>query len=75
MDVVGKFLGDMCLRQPGMKVKLRVLFEAYHKWCEENNERAMNDRFFSMQLKELGFTQTRDAESRYWADIGLKAEP
>jgi phage/plasmid-associated DNA primase len=48
------------------------LYKAYADWCDESNEHPVSERFFSMRLKEMGFTQGRTAEARYWVGVGLR---
>jgi putative DNA primase/helicase len=72
MDVIGNFLKECCIRVPGATIRIRELFKAYQEWCEENNEHACNERFFSLRLKEMGCEKTRTAEARYWSGIVLR---
>jgi putative DNA primase/helicase len=71
MDVIGNFLKECCVRVPGSTIRIRELFKAYQEWCEENNEHACSERFFSPRLKEMGYEKTRTAEARYWCGPGL----
>jgi hypothetical protein len=32
----------------------------------------MNEMFFTMRLKEMGFEQSRTAEARYWVGLALR---
>jgi putative DNA primase/helicase len=73
MDVIGNFLKECCAQSPGENIRIRELFKAYQEWCDENNEHASSERFFSLRLKEMGFEKTRTADARYWAGITLKA--
>jgi putative DNA primase/helicase len=47
------------------------LFKAYQEWCTENNEQATSERMFGLRMKELGMSQKRTAEARYWEGLGL----
>ena len=73
MDVIGNFLKERCIQQKEAAIRIRELYKAYADWCDENNEHAVSERFLSMRIKELGFEQTRTAEARYWAGLGLIA--
>jgi putative DNA primase/helicase len=73
MDVLGNFIKECCIQNPGVSIRARELFRAYQEWCEENNERACSERFLSLRLKELGLERSRTAEARYWRGIMLKA--
>jgi putative DNA primase/helicase len=71
MDVIVNFLKECCLQKKELAIRIRELYKAYADWCDENNEHAVSERFFTMRLKEMGFEQTRTAEARFWAGIGL----
>jgi putative DNA primase/helicase len=72
MDVIGNFLKERCNQEKGLSIRIRELYKAYSDWCDENNEHACSERFFSLRLKEIGFEQMRTAEARYWSGIGLR---
>jgi putative DNA primase/helicase len=74
MDVLGKFLKERCVFAENTNIKARELFKVYQDWCEENNERACNERFFGLRLKELGIQQKRCNDGRYWVGIMLVAQ-
>jgi putative DNA primase/helicase len=71
MDVIGNFLKERCVQKKELMIRIRELYKAYVEWCDENNEHAVSERFFTMRLKEMGFEQARTAEARFWAGIGL----
>ena len=72
MDVMGNFLKERCLQDKRHSIRIRELYKAYSDWCDENNEHASSERFFSLRLKEMGFEQTRTAEARFWTGIALR---
>jgi putative DNA primase/helicase len=72
MDVIGNFLKERTVQQKELTIRIRELYKAYVDWCEENNEHAVSERFLSMRLKEVGFTQCRTAEARFWSGLGLQ---
>jgi putative DNA primase/helicase len=72
MDVTGNFLKECCVQKPGLTIRIRELFKAYQEWCDENNEHAVSERFFSLRLKEMGFEQGRTSEARYWPGLALR---
>jgi putative DNA primase/helicase len=74
MDVMGNFLKERCVQRPEVSIRIRELFKAYQDWCEENNEHACSERFFSLRLKEMGYERTRTADARYWSGIALRAD-
>ena len=71
MDVIGNFLKDCCTEEKDRTIRIRELYKAYADWCDENNEHAVSERFFSMRLKEMGFEQCRTAEARFWSGLAL----
>jgi len=71
MDVIGIFLQEQCRVDFDLQVKIKDLYKSYSDWCEENKERAVNERSFSTRLKEMGYEQKRTSEARYWAGLGL----
>jgi putative DNA primase/helicase len=72
MDVIGNFLKERCIQQKDVSIRIRELYKAYSDWCDEYHEHAVNERFFSLQIKELGFKQARTAEARYWSGLALR---
>jgi putative DNA primase/helicase len=71
MDVIGNFITEKCDQKKEMAILLKKLYKAYSDWCEENNEHAVSDRFFTLRLKEMGFKQGRTSTERFWVGIGL----
>jgi putative DNA primase/helicase len=74
MDVIGNFLKECCVQGKDCTIRIRELYKAYADWCDENNEHAVNERFFTMRLKDMGFVQSRRAEARFWGGIQMKKE-
>jgi putative DNA primase/helicase len=74
MDIIGNFVKDCCVQKPGIIIKVRELYKAYEKWCNENNEHLVSERFLALRLQEIGFQRSRNAETRFWRNLGLKAE-
>jgi len=74
MDVIGQFIKDQCVEKEGITTKVKDIYTAYHKWCADNNERAVSDRYFSLRMQEIGFERTRNSETRFWKGLGLKTE-
>jgi putative DNA primase/helicase len=74
MNIIGKFLKECTAVRQGARIGARELFKVYQGWCEENNERACNERFFGSRMKEMKVDQKRLNDGRYWLDIALLAE-
>jgi putative DNA primase/helicase len=72
MDIIGNFLKERCVLNPSCTIRIRELFKAYQDWCDDNNEHAVSERFFSLRLKELGYTQKRTSDARHWNGIMLR---
>ena len=72
MDVIGNFINERCEQQTEFTIRIKELYKAFADWCDENNEHAVSERFFSLRLKEIGFQQTRTAEARFWVGVGLR---
>jgi putative DNA primase/helicase len=68
MDIIGNFLRERCVQGNG-SIRARELFKCYQNWCDENNERAVSERFFGLRLKEMGLEQKRSNDGRYWQGI------
>ena len=73
MDIIGNFVKECCIQQPGHTIRVRELFKAYQEWCTQNNEHACSERFLSLRLQEIGFQRTRTAEARYWSGVALRS--
>jgi putative DNA primase/helicase len=74
MDVIGNFINERCEQQTEFTIRIKELYKAFADWCDENNEHAVSERFFSLRLKEIGFQQTRTAEARFWVGISISNE-
>ena len=72
MDVIGNFLKECCVAKEGVSIRIRELNKAYAEWCDENNEHAVSERFFTLRLKEIGYEQRRTSEARYWSGLALQ---
>jgi putative DNA primase/helicase len=75
MDVIGNFIRERCVQEPGSSIRARELFKCYQDWCEDNNEHACSERFLRLRLKELGLEQKRLSDGRYWKGITVKSQP
>jgi putative DNA primase/helicase len=72
MDIIGNFVKDCCIQKPGIIIKVRELYKAYQKWCTDNNEHMASERFLALRLQEIGFERSRNAEARFWKNLGLR---
>jgi len=69
MDVIGNFIQEKCIKKKDESITLKRLYKAYSEWCDENHEHPVSERFFTLRLKEMGFTQDRSAAERFWVGI------
>ena len=74
MDIIGNFVKECCIQKAEAKVKIKDLYNAYGKWCNENNERMASERYLALRLQEIGFERTRTSDARYWKGLGLRAD-
>jgi len=72
MDVIGNFLKEKCFIDLKYSIRIRELYKAYSDWCDDNNEHAVSERFFSMRLKDMGYEQRRTSEARFWSGLALR---
>ncbi|MFH0789562.1 MAG: phage/plasmid primase, P4 family [Pseudomonadota bacterium] len=71
MDILGKFLDERCCINKRAEAAAKELYSAYSKWCEENGERGVSQRVFSVRLTEKGFQNQRTRAGYVWLGIGL----
>jgi putative DNA primase/helicase len=73
MDVLAGFLEDCCIIHADAKASAKELYTAYTTWCEQNGERAEQQRRFGERLTERGFERYRGGVSGayHWKGIGL----
>jgi putative DNA primase/helicase len=56
MDVLGDFIAERCILDPGADATAAELYKSYTSWAEENGEkRPLTQRAFGMSLTERGF--------------------
>ena len=72
MSAIETFLEEMCIKKETGMVKSSFLYNAYKKWCEENNERVMSTRGFGMRMGETGTDKVRISTGYHWLGIELR---
>lgn len=70
MDLLGEFLGEMCVEGPDTWAKAADLLEAFRTW---NGKAALSATAFGRRLAERGFTKDKLRGARIWRGIGLRA--
>ena len=72
MDVIGNFIKECCVEREGLSIRVRELFKCYQDWCIERSEHGCSERFFTLRLKDMGYAQGRNSDSRFWNKLGLR---
>ncbi len=72
MDIIGAFITDRCIDDKYGEVLMKELYGEYLKWCEENGERPMSQKSFSIRLEEKGYRKVRIKTGRLWQGIRLR---
>lgn len=72
MDILSEFLNEKCEVAHNNSVTVKELYEAYGKWCVENQENAVSKLIFNNRLTERGFIKNRGTGNKpVWRGIGL----
>lgn len=74
MDRLARFLAERCVIGDGFTVQASVLFAAYKRWCEENEEKILCNNDFAQKLAEKGFGKRHNERGTLYLRIGLRAE-
>jgi len=74
MDVLGDFMNDCCVLDPGAHAMSADLNRVYREWCAKNGEAPMSVRRLGLRLKERGFRVELRGNKRLraWIGIGLR---
>ena len=75
MDVLGSFLDESCVREPGAYVSAKELYGEYRNHCKRNGEPELTQRDLGLVLKQRGFVPDRLGKNRtrVWTDLRLIA--
>jgi putative DNA primase/helicase len=68
-DVIGHFLDTRCVVEVGLESSARKLYQAYKQWAEQTGEWVMNERRFSNEMADRGFTKVRQSDGMLWKGI------
>lgn len=72
-DSAAGFCEERCELDPDARIAKPALFEAYRKWCEENNRRPLAAVRFSRRLRELHtLDEVASKGIDYWLGIALR---
>jgi putative DNA primase/helicase len=73
MDILGRFLADRCVLEPGAEATAKEIYETYTTWATSNGEKPLSQRAFGLRLAERdGIEQTRTMKARGWRGIRLR---
>ena len=77
MDILGDFLADRCVLEPGAAVSAGDLYDSYTDWAQKTGEKPMSQKALGGHLTERGFEKSRSRHQRQWRGIRLRglAEP
>ncbi len=68
-DVLGAFLEECCVEEPGAETPAADLYLAYRAWCEAAGEYCHSQKRFGQALSERGFDRRKVSTYRW---IGLR---
>jgi len=71
MDLVGQFLLERCEPRQGVSTAAQTLYTAYLDWCTTNGLTPLNQRQFSADLTDRGWTKTKSG-SMVWHNLRLR---
>lgn len=81
MDPIGQFIREACMTVadgrgvlPTDKEPAGVLFAAYKRWCDANNEEPKNVTAFGRRLNDLGIRSVKMSGTGYRAGVTLHRE-
>ncbi len=72
MDIIGNFLAECTVAEPGASVGATDLYKAYVAWCKQVQEQAETQRKFGEALGERGFRVERHCTTKRKLRLGLR---
>jgi P4 family phage/plasmid primase-like protien len=73
MNPVGRFIKEMCVVDPRVRVGMTDLYDGYKTWCEVVNWKPLTKIKFNEFVGTM-FERERDMTRRYWVGIHRKTE-
>ena len=75
-DMIGRFLGEMCMLNESFSCQKNALFESFRRWCEMNGERCPSSKKLSQYLARKSIKSARDGHYNVhqWLGIGLREQ-
>jgi P4 family phage/plasmid primase-like protien len=74
MDVLAAFIEDRCIQVASAETPSSRLHAAYTAWCEENGERPMSNKAFSMRMVEKGYNKVKQKDGAKWIGLACLAK-
>jgi putative DNA primase/helicase len=71
-DAIRRFLGEECLEYG--EIRSSDLFQAYQKWCANENEDAGTNKAFTEQLEKKGYDRRRTSAGAFWKGLSLPSD-
>ena len=72
MDVLGDWIDERCIRDPGAVTPVADLYRNYREWCEDEGGKAYSSRWFGRALESKGFSGAKHQGRRTRGGIRLK---
>ncbi len=72
MDILADFLSDCCEINVSDETKSSAIYARYRQWAEDNGEKVMSQKKFSMLLEERDFQKERNMTAVFWIGIRLR---
>jgi len=74
MDILGDFIAEQCIVDPGASATAAELYKSYTLWAEESGEKKpFSQKVLGTTLAERGFARTRGHGGKtVWKGIGVK---
>ena len=73
MDILGDFLDDCCIVERTARVAHGDLYQAYGKWCQQNDEEPITKKMLTIELQSRNFVSKRGhAGRKVWHGLALK---
>ncbi|MFD7281019.1 phage/plasmid primase, P4 family [Streptomyces sp. NPDC059862] len=78
-DHIGRFLGESCRLEPGLRAEQAGLYAAYRQWCKNDGAPAVSSRSFAARVREVvGLMSPKEMilsnQRKYYPGIGLAAD-
>jgi len=71
-DMVGEWIGAMCIEGPAIQQRGSELYQSYATWCQNEGNRPVGKREFAAALEERGLDRVKRGGNIYW--LGLRAK-